>query len=278
MDRMEGRVAVVTGASRGIGAAIARRFAREGAAVVMAARTLDSSTPSAYAGSLADTVATIRKENGRALAVRCDLTIPDDRQRLVEEARNAFGPIDVLVNNAAASWAKSFEAFSAKQYQIMFDVHVRSPFELSQLVVPDMRSAGRGWILNMTSGAARHPSGPPYTAEDEAQTTLVYSMCKVALERFTTGLAAHLFDSCIAVNALAPSKAVLTYGMNHPPVDPDRSDLIEPADDTAAAALELCTGDPRELTGRVTETNEVLGRVNSGDAGAASSAQTRAGS
>src|ERR1700722_1506785 len=255
---MDGRVAIVTGASRGIGAAIADRFAREGAAVVVAARTLDSTSPSPYPGTLANTMAAIRDAGGQARAVRCDLTSSQDRHRLIAEARQAFGPIDVLVNNAAASWAKPFEEFSAKQYQVMFDVHVRAAFELAQLVVPDMRAAGRGWILNMTSRAALHPQGPPFSEADAAGPPMVYSMCKVALERFTTGLAAHLWAQHVAVNALGPSKAVLTYGMNHPPVDPAREDLIEPAVAPPAAALELCTADPLVVTGRVTETEEVL--------------------
>ena len=262
--RMNGQVAVVTGGSRGIGAAIAQRFAAEGAPVVVAARTVDGSDRSPYAGTLAETVASIRDAGGRAVAVRCDLTNASDRQRLVDEARNAFGRIDVLVNNAAASWARPFEDFGAKPYHVMFEVHVRSAFELAQLTVPDMVASGRGWILNMTSGAATAPKGPPYADADKEALTLVYSMCKVALERFTTGLAAHLWDRRVAVNALAPSKAVLTYGMNHPPVDPERADLIESAEETAAAALELCTGDPTVLTGRVTETAEVLREVRAG--------------
>ena len=257
--RLDGLVAVITGASRGIGAAIARRFAGEGAAVVIAARTLDDSVASPYPGTLAATASEIEASGGKVLAVRCDLTSPDDRRELVATARQHFGPVDILVNNAAASWARPFEDFPPKPYGVMFDVHVRSAFELSQMVVPDMAATGRGWILNMTSKAALHPAGPPYSDEDRAQTTLVYSMCKVALERFTTGLAAHLWDRGIAVNALGPSKAVLTYGMNHPPVDPERSELIEPAEDTARAALDLCSGDPARVTGLVTTTAEVLG-------------------
>jgi citronellol/citronellal dehydrogenase len=256
--RMEGRVAVVTGASRGIGTAIAARFAAEGAAVVVAARTLDDSTPSRYAGTLAGTVAAIADAGGRAAAVRCDLTSAQDRLDLVEAARATFGPVDVLVNNAAASWAGPFAGVTEKQYRTMFEVHVRSAFELSQLVLPDLERAGQGWILNLTSTAARPPSGPPYSAAEQAEATLVYAMCKTALERFTQGLAAQLWERNIAVNALAPSKAVLTYGMNHPPVDESDVERIEPASDTAAAALALCTGDPRVVTGRVTHTAEVL--------------------
>lgn len=257
-ERLAGRVAIVTGASRGIGMAIAARFAAEGAKVVVAARTLDESTPSRYEGTLTETAASIVAAGGRALPVRCDLTSAEERAHLVAVTREAYGSVDVLVNNAAASWAGPFDGVTEKQYRTMFDVHVRSAFELSQLVLPDLEAAGRGWILNLTSGAARPPAGPPYSPADQAQPTLVYAMCKTALERFTQGLAAHLWERNIAVNALAPTKAVLTYGMNHPPVDASDEEHIEPASDTAAAALELCTGDPRLVTGRVTHTAEVL--------------------
>lgn len=256
--RLAGQVVLVTGASRGIGAAIAQRFGIEGALVVAAARTLDASTPSRYAGSLAETVAAIEAAGGTARAVRCDLTVEGDSVALVEAARSAFGPVDVLVNNAAASWARPFEEITAKQYQAMFDVHVRSAFELAQLVLPDFAASGGGWILNMTSGASRHPVGPPYGEADQEQSTMVYAMCKQALERLTTGLAAQLWTCHVGVNALAPSKAVLTYGMNHPPVDPSDTESIESSGDTAAAALELCTGDPQVNTGRVTDTAAVL--------------------
>jgi citronellol/citronellal dehydrogenase len=264
MGTMDGRVAIVTGASRGIGAAIAKRFAAEGARVVLAARTLDASSGSSYPGTLAATLATIRDAGGEAVAIRADLSVPDDRPRLVEQAREAFGPIDVLVNNAAASWSLPWVEFPAKRFEVMHQVHVRSSFELAQLVVPDMQALGRGWILNLTSAAARHPVGPPYSEAEQRAGTLVYSMCKVALERFTTGLAAQLWEDGIAVNALGPSKGVVTHGMNSPPVDESRLDLTESADETAAAALVLCTCDHKVVTGHVTATADVLGADASG--------------
>lgn len=258
MGLLEGRVALVTGASRGIGAAIAHRFATEGARVIVTARTLDPSTPSPYPGTLADTVARIHAQGGTAFPIQADLARADDRARLVDQAREAFGRIDILVNNAAASWARPFADFPAKPYGIMFEVHVRSAFELAQAVAPQMAEAGEGWILNMTSGAARPPTGPPYPAADPSSSVLVYTMCKAALERFTQGLAAELYSQHIAVNALAPSGPVLTHGMNHPPVPEGREDTVEPAEETALAAFFLCAGDPRSLTGRVTETSVVL--------------------
>jgi len=254
---LDGRVALVTGASRGIGAAIAKRFASEGAAVAMVARTLDPSVESWYPGTLADTVGFITDAGGTAVAIQADLTDPTSRPMIVERTVAELGPVDILVNNAAASWAKTTADMPAKLYRKMFEVHVFSALELAQLVLPTMRQRGEGWILNITSSEAAHPVGPPYVDLLDQDGLTLYGMCKVALERFSTGLAAELYDERVAVNALGPTGPVLTYGMHHPPTE-GREDTIEPIEHMAEAALALCSGPPSVLTGRIAFTRPLL--------------------
>src|SRR5207237_750409 len=109
-----------------------------------------------------------------------DLAKQEDRQRLIQTVEKELGPIDVLVNNAAVTYFVPVADFQEKHFRLMFEVQVRAPFELAQLVLPGMRERKRGWILNISSRAAVHPSGPPYSAR--AGST-VYGMCKAALER-----------------------------------------------------------------------------------------------
>jgi NAD(P)-dependent dehydrogenase (short-subunit alcohol dehydrogenase family) len=253
---MTGCVALVTGASRGIGLSIAQRFARAGAAVAVSARTVEPGE-SRFEGSLTETVASIAGRGGTAIAVVADLGVPDDRPRLVEEVTAQLGPIDVLVNNAAVTWFAPVETFDLHRYDLMFDVQVKAPFELAQLVLPSMRERGRGWILNISSGAARHPQGPPY--ERRLQGGAVYGMCKAALERFTTGLASEVYDNGIAVNVLSPAGIVPTPGVvHHKLIRPGMEAFVEPPEVIAEAAFALCSGDPAALTGRVAYSRPLL--------------------
>ena len=161
----EGKVAIVTGASRGIGAAIAERLAEAGAKVAASARTLDPVEK--YEGSLSETIDRIRAAGGEAVAVQADLAVADDRTRLVEQTVDELGPVDILVNNGAITYYMPFTEFTEKRWRLMFEVQVRAPYELAQMVVPGMRERGAGWILNISSRAGIHPPGPAVRADLE---------------------------------------------------------------------------------------------------------------
>jgi citronellol/citronellal dehydrogenase len=259
MGLLDGRVAIVTGASRGIGAEIARRFAAEGAAVAVAARTAEPGV-SPFAGTIGETVADIRSGGGTAVAIMANLAQPEDRERLVATTVSELGPPDILVNNAAVTYFLPVQEFTAKRYALMFAVQVEASFHLAQLVLPGMHERGAGWILNISSIAARHPAMPPGPYARLGGT--VYGMCKAAIERFSTGLAAEVYADNIAVNALSPTKVVPTPGtVFHHLTSGDDDPNSEPTTVMAEAALMLCSRDPRSLTGRVTYSQELLAEL-----------------
>jgi NAD(P)-dependent dehydrogenase (short-subunit alcohol dehydrogenase family) len=261
---LDGRVAIVTGASRGIGAEIARRFAAEGAAVVVAARTTERGM-SPLPGTIGETAAQIREAGGTAVAIAANLAQPGDRERLVAQAARQLGPPDILVSNAAVTYYARVEDFAPRRNALMFEVQVQAPFHLARLVLPGMREKGAGWILNISSGAARHPGIPPGPRAGGGGT--VYGMCKAALERFSTGLAAELYPDNIAVNALSPSRVVPTPGTIFHRLTTADDPAAEPPAVMAEAALMLCHRDPRTLTGRITYSRDLLAELGVSAAG-----------
>jgi citronellol/citronellal dehydrogenase len=255
MGILDGKVAIVTGASRGIGAEIARRFGAAGAAVAVAART-EQAGSYPLAGTIAETAGQIRAAGGTAEAIRADLSKPDERERLVAETTARLGAPDILVSNAAVTYFTPVTEFTARRYDLMFEVQVAAPFHLAQLVIPGMREHGRGWILNISSVAARHPAMPPGPRAGRGGT--VYGMCKAALERFSTGLAAELYADNIAVNALSPARVVPTPGTVFHHLTTWDDPESEPASVMAAAALQLCSAEPKTRTGLVTYSRSLL--------------------
>ena len=258
MGLLDGRVAIVTGASRGIGAEIARRFGAEGAAVAVSARTAEPGA-SPFAGTITETAKQISGDGGTAVAIAADMSKPADRERLVAETIRQLGQPDILVNNAAVTYFTRVEDFTPKRYALMFAVQVEATFQLAQLVLPGMRERGAGWILNISSVAARHPTFPPDQFAGRGGT--VYGMCKAAIERFSTGLAAELYPDNIAVNALSPTKVVPTPGTVFHHLTSEGDPNSEPPTVMAAAALMLCHRDPHSLTGRVTYSQELLAEL-----------------
>jgi len=262
-----GRTALVTGASRGIGLAIAQRFAAEGASVAVTARTVEpGSNP--MEGSLTETVAKITGAGGQAVAIPADLSRPEERERLVLETEATVGRVEILVNNAAVSWYMPVASFTPKRRELMFQVQVYAPMDVAQRVLPSMVAAGEGWILNISSGASRHPAIPP--GDRWRGGGAVYGMCKAALERLTTGLAAEAWESNVAVNSLSPMRVVPTPGTRfHKLVRPeDPGQVVEPPEVMAQAALELCCRPPQSLTGRIAYSQALLDELRAGNAAA----------
>ena len=245
--KLAGKVALVTGASRGIGEAIAARLAMEGARIVVSARTAEEGE-SRLPGTLGDTVERVRKAGGEAVLIKADLAQSSERERLIEQAVDAFGPIDILINNAAITYFTPVVDFTEKRFKLMMEVQVYAPFHLAQLVLPSMRERKTGWIVNISSPAGIHPKHP-YMRAGRGGT--VYGMCKAALERFSTGLASEVYEDGIAVNAVSPglvdTPGVAVHGLIN---DATRS-RVQPIEYIAEAVYQLASGDPKTMTGRV---------------------------
>ena len=244
---LKGKVALVTGASRGIGEAIATRLAMEGAKVVVSARTAEDGD-SRLPGSLAATVERIKNAGGHATFIKADLALASDRERLVEAAVGTYGPIDILVNNAAITYFMPVSDFPEKRFNLMFEVQVHAPFHLAQLVLPGMKERHSGWIVNISSGAGLHPK-PPYQAGARGGT--VYGMCKAALERFTTGLASEVYEDGIAVNVVSPGLVATPGVAVHGLITERNKDRVQPIEFIAEAVYQLASGDPKTRTGRI---------------------------
>jgi citronellol/citronellal dehydrogenase len=250
----EGKVALLTGASRGIGVGIARRFAAEGARVAVVARSLkaeDSSVP----GSLEETVELVRSEGGEAIPVVANLADPaEDYDKIVDQVGKAFGTVDILINNAAANFYHPFEEVTEKRFRLIVEANFRAPLVLAQKVLPAMRDKGAGWILNISSASSRLPARHP--SEGSTGPTL-YAATKAALDRATAGLAQEYYEQNIAFNSLAPQSAVRTPALAQ--YYPDMSDdEAEPIETMAEAAFLLCSDRPQDCTGYITRSLSLI--------------------
>ena len=257
MSQLTGRVALVTGASRGIGRAIARRFAAEGASVVLLASRLGPH--GRLRGTLEEAVSEIQAAGGKAAALTADLTDPEARRGLVERAAECFGPIDILVNNAAGARMVMPSQTTHEDRLFMHELNLNAPVDLAQQALPGMRAAGGGWILNLTSASAVQPAVPYRDTREAALVIGAYGATKAALDRYTEALAHELAPESIFVNALAPVAIVLTEGASYVrDIARKNPDMVEPVEVMAEAALELCSA---RHVGRVIYSRDLLHAV-----------------
>jgi citronellol/citronellal dehydrogenase len=209
--RLRGRRVLVTGASRGIGAAFAERAAAEGADVAIVARTGDRHDH--LSGSLNETAQRLRSYGNRVAEIVADLADIDRRQRIVPEAVEELGgPIDILVNNAAAAIYAPVTDYPLRRRQVTFEVNVHAPLDLIQGVLPGMVDRGEGWIVNVSSSSARHIAGPPFDASANWPTMTIYGASKAALNRMTNGLGIALWGTGVRVNTVQPRTGVSSEG------------------------------------------------------------------
>ena len=257
MGKLDGRVAIVTGASRGIGKAIAVMFADEGAQVVAVARTLKEGDHQ-LEGSLETTITEINGSGGESVAVAANISEEDDCMRVVEETKAVFGPASILINNAALNYYIPIVDYPTSRWMRAFAVNVHRPFMLSKAVLPEMIDAGSGAIINISSGAARGPGRGPY--EDSAvRGGVMYGASKAALERFTQGLAQEVYQNGITVACFSPSQVVPTPGtVFHKLVSGMDDPRGEPPVLMAKAALLLATEPLEKVSGRVTYSQQIL--------------------
>ncbi len=215
---ISGKIALVTGASRGIGRAIAQRLASAGAKVVVTARSVEREAGEIrlqqhkiVPGTLSETVSLIEQAGGAALPIGADLENPEERDSLIDRAVELAGGLDILVNNAGFCDFVRVENMSTAVFDRTFDHYVRAPFALARAAIPHMRKRGAGWITNITSAQAL-PVKRPFPDYLAVSGDTVYSAAKAAIDRFTQGLAAELLADGIAVNAVGPSTAIRTPG------------------------------------------------------------------
>jgi citronellol/citronellal dehydrogenase len=249
---LAGKVAVVTGASRGIGEAIALRYAQEGAKVVVSARTVEEGDHP-LPGSINGVVKRINDASGEAMAVRADLANAQDREDLIKATEGAFGPVDILVNNAAVTFFIPVEDFPERRYKLMSEVQVYAPFHLSQLVLPSMRERKTGWIVNVSSHAAIHPK-----VDAGGRGGTVYGMGKAALERFTTGLASEIYADNVSVNVISPGLVATPGVVHHQLINESNQDRVTPVEHMSEACLRLSYSPANEISGRITYADEMI--------------------
>ncbi|MCW2513394.1 MAG: short-chain alcohol dehydrogenase [Mycobacterium sp.] len=242
---LDGKTAFVAGASRGIGATVAKSLAAAGASVVVAARSEERGKLPGTIGSVADDIAAA---GGRAVPVACDVTSETSVNIAVETAVAEFGGIDILVANAGVLWLGPIESTPLKRWQLCLDVNVTGVFLVTRAVIPHVRARGGGSLMAVTTTGV--------TMVDRGANA--YWVSKAAAERLYLGLAADLKPDNIAVNCLSPTRVVLTEGWQAggggfeiPP------EMVEPPEAMGNAAVLLAQQDATGITGTIQRSEEL---------------------
>jgi len=246
--KLEGKIAIVTGASRGLGKAIAIGLAREGAAVTVSART--EREVKGLPGTIYQTAEEIKSFGGQSLPLRCDVTQEGEVKEMVLRTIEEFGQIDILVNNAGIAFPSPIWEMPLKRWELVLRVNLTGTFLCTQAVLPLMMEKRKGSIINISSVQAT------YRALRPARTGIAYGVSKAGIERFTWGVAAEVGKFNIAVNCVKPRGAVRTEGMELLNPHADRSNWDTPEMMVRAVTF-LANQDASGVTGLVATDEEI---------------------
>ena len=260
-QNLAGRVALVTGASRGIGRAIAERLAAAGATVVVAARSVTASA-GALAGTAQEVVQLIESRGGRAVAMGCDVESQVSRAALIEKVVAQLGRIDILVNNAGTSVLETVDNMQLATMRSQAEQYFFAPLDLSLHAIKHMKKQGEGWIVNLGSHSALPIEGPLENHRQAENGLAFYGALKSGVHRFSIGFAIELLEHNIAVNVVAPVLVIATPGVvAQGIVTPEIEAYLEPVEHIAEAALALVSKPPREQTGVVAFSYQYLDSI-----------------
>ena len=209
MGKFDGKVAIVTGASRGVGAATALALAEQGAKVVLAARSTEAN-PQTTPGTLEATLDAIKAIGGDALVVPTNLAKDEDVVKMVAATVEHFGRLDILINNAAITFVGDLE-IPLKRYDLVMQVNLRAPLIAMREALPHLKAAGEGRIINVSSVAANYP----------VDGLMAYGISKIGLERLSVDVARQVASDNISCNVFRIDIGVASEGFvaNAPGVD-----------------------------------------------------------
>ena len=254
---LEGKVAIVTGGSRGIGKGIAICLAEAGADVVVAARSDDAAANPL--GSINKTAAEIEAIGHKARAVKLDVTDDDNCRAAIDQVIKEFGRVDILVNNAARMGFGGGDYWGSTPDNIdaYYKTNLRAPYFLTLLVAPIMEKQGGGAVFNITSGGGNLPAPPkPDFQLSPGRTYVGYGITKSALNRWVTGVAGELMLHKVAIVAVDPGRTIVERNIVTPLPGVDYSDANTP--ETTGRAIAFMAEDPMSYTGRVVASKEIV--------------------
>lgn len=245
----ENKTVVITGASRGIGKAIAIKLASGGANVVIASKTVDQHPT--LEGTIYSAAEEIdRAGTGKVLAIQADIRNDDDIRNIIAETVDSFGGIDILVNNASAINLASTEQIEAKRYDLMQDINVRGTFLLSQAAIPHLKKSSNPHILNIS---------PPLNMDRKwFPKHLAYTMSKYGMSMIVFGLSSELKRYRIGVNALWPKTIIGTAAIKNLPNGEEMLKHSRKTDIVADAAFHILQQSSQQCTGNFFVDEEVL--------------------